>query len=145
LRKTRYYRAKKALSPLVTTAILITAGILGGLLLYQYFNNVMGSLSPADTVTLSVTAQKIGDSVNIYYTIRNLGTTSVVLVNIKLLDIDGNELATISLGNQTLASGSYLRDKWVGTNITGMPEYAVLVYNAGGKILETPAAKVLWQ
>ncbi len=130
-------KSKKALSPLIATAILISAAIAGGLLLYQYFNNTMTKYIAGEDVVATIAAHDTGTGQTMYfYSIHNTGTRSVTLIDIKVF-AGANLTAIIDLGNITLGPGDSYSNN---TLVNGSPTsnmYAVIEYSVGGKIFTT--------
>ncbi len=126
-------RNKKGLSPLIATAILISAAIAGGLMLYQYFTNAMNKYMTGESLVLSITAHDTGTGKTMFfYTIRNAGDKSVNLTDIKVFAGE-NVFHIISLNNIVLPpgegiSGSDLADAPLSPNL-----YAVVEYTVNGK------------
>lgn len=138
-------KSRLALSPLVTTAILITAGILGGLLLYQYFSNVMTAISSTEAVSLELTVQSIGTTTRFYYRIENVGTSPIVLKNITVLDSAGEVVHVIDLGGVVLYPGDTLRDVSINATTLSDVKYGILTYVVNGEEIEAPAVRVIWR
>ena len=126
---------RKALSPLVATAILLSAAMAGGVMLYQYFNATMNNYTQEQNMLLSTLAQDTGTGKTLlYYAVKNTGTSTVNLVK---MDVYKGEsmVASISLNNTSLSPG----DTYTGTSIidtqplSGM--YTVLTISVNGKQL----------
>ncbi len=124
---------RKALSPLIATAILLSAAMAGGILLYQYFNAAMSKYMQGQSIITSALAQDTGTGKTLlYYSIKNTGTSSVNLVKLELYK--GETLvATIQLNNTSLAPG----ETYTGTSIINTSPtnnmYAILTVNVNGK------------
>ena len=132
---------RKGLSPLLATAILISATIAGGAILYQYFNKSLSMYTAGSSLEVTVSASYLSnDKYLVYYSIASRGDQPVNLSHIYFLP--SGSLPQISLGNKTLIPGA---------RITGVQElngqlppnlYAVIVYYYGGQRLETKPVEV---
>ena len=135
-------KSKKALSPLIATAILISAAIAGGLLLYQYFNNTMTKYIAGEDVVATIAAHDTGTGQTMYfYTIRNTGSRTVTLIDIKVF-AGANVTATINLNKIKLGPGDSYSNN---TLVSGSPSsnmYAVVEYSVGGKLFTTKPVAV---
>ncbi len=137
-----YTRNKKALSPLVATAILLSAAMAGGILLYQYFNTTLNNYTQGENIVLTTLAQDTGTGKTLfYYSIQNTGTTSIKLVKIDVYK--GEDIVhTIQLNNTSLSPG----EKITGTSIAGtLPSpgmYAILTIDVNGNTVITKPSTV---
>ncbi|MEB3772276.1 MAG: hypothetical protein GSR82_01190 [Desulfurococcales archaeon] len=115
---------RKGLSPLVSTIILISAAIIGGMFVYNYFQTSVNKIT-ATSQSLSVNVKTIptqnGDLV--YLSITNVGRDPVHLTKAVFLDANGT---TIQNGDKTLNSD--LRPGGKDTFIVNAPNNAAFVY-----------------
>jgi hypothetical protein len=126
-------RSRKALSPLVATAILLSAAMAGGIMLYQYFNAAMNNYTQEQNVLMSTLAQDTGTGKTLfYYSIKNTGTTSITLVKIDVYKGE-SVVGTVNLSNTAIGPG----EVYSGTSVLNTPPstgmYAVLTISVNGK------------
>lgn len=126
-------KKQKALSPLVATAILISAAMAGGIILYQYFTQTINNYTAEETILLTIVGQDTGTGKTMFfYTIKNTGPTPAELGSIKIYS--GETLVhTINLTGTTVYAGS----KVTGSSLANTPAtpgmYAVVEYTINGQ------------
>jgi len=131
----------KGLSPLLATAILISATLAGGAILYHYFNRTLGAYTSANYLELSVSLAYVSNGkVLVYYELVNKGDRPVNVSHIYFLPT--GVLQPIVIGNRTLSPG----DRLTGLQeVSGQPPasaYAVAVYYESGNPYETKPVRV---
>jgi archaellum component FlaF (FlaF/FlaG flagellin family) len=138
-------RGRRGLSPLVATVLLISATVLGGVLVYQYFQT---SVSHAKGLQqdLMVTADAVTLNANttlVRVTVVNQGSNNIIINNIILLDNNGNKITATLLQptslNKTVSPG----DKLVIILKTSERPSAVYVeYSEKGKSYTTEPVEI---
>lgn len=141
MKQSKIYLCKRGLSPLLATAILISATIAGGAILYQYFNKSISMYISTSSIETSFSLLYLpGDRFAIYYSIINRSENPVNLSHIYFLP--NGSLTQIPLGNRTL---------YPGNKLTGIQEfsgsipsylYGVVVFYQGVSRLETKPIEV---
>lgn len=132
----------KGLSPLLATAILISATVAGGALLYQYFTKSFSVYTSTGSIEIEASSFYIsGDRFLVYYRVISRSDQPCNISRIYFLP--HGSVPQISLGNATLYPGGV---------ITGSQEfnvqrpahlYAVAEYYVGGLRLETKPVEVI--
>lgn len=127
-------RRKKALSPLVATAILISAAMAGGLLLYQYFNSVLNTYTTSENIIANIHAQDTGSgSVLFIYNIKNVGNVPVNLT--KIIVYQGDSIVTSINLDLLLSPGQQVANSTLVNNLKLTPNmFAIIEYNVRGQV-----------
>ncbi len=96
-------RRRRGLSPLVATVLLISATVLGGILVYQYFQkSVSHAQGLQQSLTLTADSITLNENTTIVrVTIVNQGDDNIIVKKIVLLDENGNTLNSTILQGQT--------------------------------------------
>ena len=135
---------RRGLSPLVATVLLISATVLGGMLVYQYFQNSVSHAKglqqdvvlTADAVTLNT------NTTLVRVTVLNQGSNNIIIKSVTLLDQNGDLIkAQYVQGsvNQTISPG----DKTVIIlKSTKRPSAVYLQYNEKGKTYTTEPVEI---
>ncbi|MEM1605417.1 MAG: hypothetical protein QXW41_04165 [Fervidicoccaceae archaeon] len=132
---------RKGLSPLLATAILISATIAGGAILYQYFAKSLSMYTAGSSIEVTVSAVYLSsDRYLLYYSITSRGDQPVNLSHIYFLP--NGSLPQISLGNKTLLPGGRITGVQELTGQMPSSLYAVVVYYYGGSRIETKPVEV---
>ncbi len=82
---------RRALSPLIATAILISAAVVGGMMLYNYFSTTMGSVNKVNSLISDFTAMNVGSTTVLHYEFWNTGTQPANITGIVIVDDTGKE------------------------------------------------------
>ena len=124
--------SRRALSPLIATAILISAAVVGGMMLYNYFNTAMGSVNNVDSLLADFRAMNTGSSTVLYYEFWNTGTQPVTVKKIVIIDDAGNRMnetmpAPVMVRGGEKISGTLILDSPLGMGATYIvyAEYSV--------------------
>ncbi|MEM1619844.1 MAG: hypothetical protein QXU97_01355 [Fervidicoccaceae archaeon] len=132
-----YRGSWRALSPLVATVILLSATMLGGVMLYQYFNHIMKVYTSEDSVVLSISViSSTQSNATFYYEVTNYGNAPVNLNKIEILR-GGALLALINLDGMTLEPGSRYANITTA-NLSGQlgtNTYAIVHFTSRGQAL----------
>ncbi|MDK2384029.1 MAG: hypothetical protein QI199_04370 [Candidatus Korarchaeota archaeon] len=134
---------RRALSPLVATAILISAAVIGGMMLYNYFNTAMGSVNKVDSLIADFNAMNVGSTTILHYEFWNTGTQPANITGIVVVDSSGNT-TSIPVTPIVVRGG----DKASGTLVLGTPlspgeAYVVYAeYSAGGRVSTTNPVQI---
>jgi archaellum component FlaF (FlaF/FlaG flagellin family) len=117
-------RMRRGLSPLVSTIILISAAIIGGMFVYNYFQTSVNKIT-ATSQSLSVNVKTIPTENGklVFLSITNVGRDPVHLNKAVFLDANG----TVMQGNSKILN-SNLRPGGKNTFILNAPSDAVFVY-----------------
>ncbi len=117
-------KTRRGLSPLVSTIILISAAIIGGMFVYNYFQTSVNKITAASQ-SLSVNVKTIptqnGDL--IYLSITNVGRDPVHLNKAVFLDANGT-----AIQNSDKTINADLRPGGKDTLIINAPSNASFVY-----------------
>ncbi|MCE4610713.1 MAG: hypothetical protein F7B17_01935 [Desulfurococcales archaeon] len=125
---------RKGLSPLIASVILIAITIVGGLLVYQYFQVSSESLIAAgETVFLRVSYTVLDNgSKLVYIEVTNGYRKPISVLDVQYYDIQGGEVAMGLQLNTTVKPGGKT------TITTVVPEIATavaVVYSIDGQVL----------
>jgi flagellin-like protein len=106
----RRLRSKRALSPLIATVVLISATIVGGMLVYNYFQKSFNSVAAkSGALELTATSEYLNETHKlVHLEIYNTYGDPVQIVDIKGIDSKGNTYnVTVISGNSSgeIASG----------------------------------------
>ncbi len=129
-------RKRRGLSPLIASVLLISATVLGGVLVYQYFQS---SLSNVKTLSqdIMVTANAIVLNENatiVKVSVTNQYSYPITLTGIFLLDSDGNSIPATPLGSTTINIPIEPGDKTtVLMKTTKNPAFVYVIYKADGE------------
>ncbi len=136
---------RRGLSPLVATVLLISATVLGGILVYQYFqSSVSHAKGLQQSVTLTADAITLNTNTTLVrVTVVNQGSDNVLIKSIILLDQYGNPLqAQIVQGsaiNQTIAPGDRAT---VILKTSQRPNAAYIQFEENGKTYSTEPVEI---
>jgi len=126
---------ERCLSPLVATAILISATIVGGIMLYQYFTQTINSFTSEESLVFSIAVRDLGSNqAMFFYTIRNTGTVPVTIS--KIIVYNGADVACNITVNKFLGAGAKFSGSYLATEVTPSPGmFAVIEYVVNGQTL----------
>ena len=136
---------RRGLSPLIATVLLISATVLGGVLVYQYFQN---SFTNAKTLSqgVIVTAGAIplsNDNVIVKITITNQRADSIIVQDIRLMDSGGEPLnATPVDGSSYSVSLQPGKKTTILLKTSGDPALVYIVYEANGEVYQSEPVQV---
>ncbi|MEB3816801.1 MAG: hypothetical protein LRS46_02510 [Desulfurococcales archaeon] len=98
---------RKALSPLVSTIVLISAAIVGGVIVYNYFQNSVHTIA-ASSGTLEVSANSYylnATSKLVYIDVFNSYSKEVTIKSVKAVLVNGT-IKEVSVTSKTIAPGA---------------------------------------
>jgi len=136
---------RRGLSPLVATVLLISATVLGGVLVYQYFQN---SVSHAKGLQqdLMVTADAATLNANttlVRVTIVNQGDNNVIVKSVTLLDSNGDTVTATLIQPKSLGVTVAPGDRLVVILKTSeRPSAAYVGYEVNGKDYTTEPVQI---
>ncbi len=139
------HKMKRALSPLIATTLLIVIAVLGGLLIYQYFGQMVNKVSRSEGIGLWAQIVYVNDTTSIVHLrIVNLGSRPITVTG---LYIDGTSVSSLNLG--PIAPGDIIEDVvLIGTfpGLTPGSQHVLYVtYQANGRTYTSEPLKVTVQ
>lgn len=114
---------RRALSPLVSSVVLISAAVIGGVIVYNYFQSNINSIAAA-TGSLQISADYTylnSTTKIVYLEVLNTYKKPITISSIKVV-LDNGTTITIDTQDQTVDSGSK------GSLIVNVPASGKLVY-----------------
>ena len=139
-------RRRKALSPLIATTLLIVIAILGGLLIYQYFGQMVSKVGKSEGIGLWAQVMYINSTTSIaHLRVINLGSRPITVTQ---LFIDGVSVANVNLG--PIPPGEAIEDSIVisdpGVNLAPGTQHVIYInYTIDGKTYTSEPVKVIVQ
>ncbi len=132
-------KRKKGISPLVSTMILITAAVIGGMLVFNYFQGSVNQIA-ASSQAVTVDAKSIytDNGKVVYIAVTNIYNKRLQLDKIVFLDSNGNNISSQAINTSLEPGGKY-------TYVGKVPAHAQLVlveYHAGTAVMKSPPVKI---
>jgi hypothetical protein len=131
---------RRALSPLVSSVVLISAAVIGGVIVYNYFQSNINSIAAA-TGSLQVSADYTyinSTTKMVYLEVLNTYRKPVTLTGVKVVFTNGS-IQNVNIEETTVDSGSK------GSVIVSVPSEArilYLVYTIDGRTMYSNPIKV---
>jgi len=126
---------KRGLSPLVSTMILISAAIIGGMFVYNYFQTSVNKITAtSQSLTVDVKTIPTNNGSLIYLSVTNVGKDTVQLEKAVFLDSNGTKLASQPDLNTQLRPGG--KNTFI-LNAPTNASFVYLVYKDGKTELQT--------
>jgi len=126
---------KRGLSPLVSTMILISAAIIGGMFVYNYFQTSVNKITAtSQSLTVDVKTIPTNNGSLIYLSVTNVGKDTVQLEKAVFLDSNGTKLASQPDLNAQLRPGG--KNTFI-LNAPTNASFVYLVYKDGKTELQT--------
>ncbi len=126
---------KRGLSPLVSTMILISAAIIGGMFVYNYFQTSVNKITAtSQSLTVDVKTIPTNNGSLIYLSVTNVGKDTVQLEKAIFLDSNGTKLASQPDLNTQLRPGG--KNTFI-LNAPTNASFVYLVYKDGKTELQT--------
>jgi len=144
-RRSRARLSRKGLSPLVATVLLISATVIGGMLVYQYFQSSVNKVQGlGGGVLVTAQATVIDDNATLVkVTVVNAEDVTVTLVSVELLDSAGNPVNVTPTAGTTLPTTLEPGEKVTLVYISSQPPKAAIVkYEANGEIYVSDPVEV---
>jgi hypothetical protein len=141
-RVVRWTRAKRrALSPLVSTIVLISAAIVGGIIVYNYFqNNVNTIAASSGALQVSASATYLNAQTKLVHVeLVNTYSKPVNVTGVTVVLADGTQKSVTLSQPQTVAAGSK------ATFIVDVPASAKILYvdyTYNGQSMESSAVQI---
>jgi len=143
--RARTRTARKGLSPLVATVLLISATVIGGMLVYQYFQSSVDKVQGlGGGVLLTAQATVLDDDTTLVkVTVVNAEDVTITLLDVQLLDATGAEIDAQPTAGTTLPTTLEPGEKVTLVFITNQPPKAALVqYEANGEVYVSDPVEV---
>ncbi len=114
---------RRALSPLVSSVVLISAAIIGGVIVYNYFQSNINSIAAATgSIQISADYTYLNSTTKVVYLeVLNTYKKPITISSIKVV-LDNGTTITIDIQDQIVDSGSK------GSLIVNVPASGKLVY-----------------
>ncbi len=126
---------KRGLSPLVSTMILISAAIVGGMFVYNYFQTSVNKImATSQSLTVNVKTIPTDNGSLVYLSVTNVGKDAVQLEKAVFLGSNGTKLAPQPDINTQLRPGG--KNTFIISAPTGS-SFIYLVYKDGETELQT--------
>lgn len=138
-------KARKGLSPLVATVLLISATVIGGMLVYQYFQSSVDKVQGlGGGVLVTAQATVLDDNVTLVkVTVVNAEDATITLLSVELLDRAGAAVAANPASGTQLPTTLEPGEKVTLVYITDSPPRAAVVqYEANGEIYYSDPVEV---
>ncbi len=142
-------RARKGLSPLVATVLLISATVIGGMLVYQYFqSSVAKAQGMGGGLMVTASATVMNDNLTLVKVSIVNGENDVVLVNasrVVFLDDNGNQIQPLPIDGTSLGKITAIEPGEKTVLIYALPKTpaAVIVeYEVNGETYQADPAQV---
>lgn len=136
--------SRKGLSPLIATVVLISATIVGGVLIYNYFQESVAQLRQlGENVVVSVNNVFLNETARmIYVKVTNAFSQPVTITGVKAFKDDGS-VSLINLQTPQRIEPGGVASLTIVLDETGATTVAIsIVYQAGGETLESEPVKL---
>lgn len=131
---------RRGLSPLIASVLLISATVLGGMLVYHYFQDSFTKIKGlSEDVVVNPSALVLNANTTLVrVTISNQNDQPITVVNVTLLDDNGNTIKASLLRNGTLPVMVQPGEKInVMLKTSEKPAAAYVTYEVNGQVYES--------
>ena len=142
-------RTRRGLSPLVATVLLISATVIGGMIVYQYFqNSVAKAQGMGGGLMVTASANILNDNLTMVTVSVVNGENDVIIIDgskVLFLDENGNPIQPLNINGTSLGDVIAVKPGEKAVLIYGLPKVPSVViveYQLNGETYKADPVKV---